>query len=145
MDKTKVMAYFSVSSDEFPLGVVTNIIGSEPTETYKKGDIIERTTNPNLVSTKPNIKRRKETNWTLSTGYQESYDINNQLNTILKSLEGKTKKLEQLKEKYCLEYLFMIVIQVENGEKPAMYLQKNIIDFASIIQAEIHFDLYIFS
>ena len=109
----------------------------------KKGDIIERTNNPNLVSTK--IRRWKETDWTLSTGYQESYDINNQLNTILKSLEGKTKELKQLKKKYDLEFLFMIVIQVENDEKPAMYLQKNIIGFASLIQAEIQFDLYIFS
>ena len=89
------MAYFSAFSDEFPLEIVTNIIGIEPTKTYKKGDIIERTNNPNLVSTK--IRRWKETDWTLSTGYQESYDINNQLNTILKSLEGKTKELKQLK------------------------------------------------
>ncbi|MFC9601737.1 DUF4279 domain-containing protein [Peribacillus butanolivorans] len=137
------MAYFSVFGDEFPLEVVTDILGIEPTKTYKKGDIIEKINNPNLVSTK--IRRRKETDWTLSTGYQESYDINNQLNTILKSLEGKTKELKQLKEKYSLEFLFMIVIQVENDEKPAMHLQKNIIDFASLIQAEIHFDLYIFS
>ncbi|MFD4820914.1 DUF4279 domain-containing protein [Peribacillus butanolivorans] len=137
------MAYFSVFGDEFPLEVVTDILGIEPTKTYKKGDIIEKINNPNLVSTK--IRRRKETDWTLSTGYQESYDINNQLNTILKSLEGKTKELKQLKEKYSLEFLFMIVIQVENDEKSAMYLQKNIIDFASLIQAEIHFDLYIFS
>ncbi|MFD9628989.1 MULTISPECIES: DUF4279 domain-containing protein [Peribacillus] len=137
------MAYFSVFGDEFPLEVVTDILGIEPTKTYKKGDIIEKINNPNLVSTK--IRRRKETVWTLSTGYQESYDINNQLNTILKSLEGKTKELKQLKEKYSLEFLFMIVIQVENDEKPAMYLQKNIIDFSSLIQAEIHFDLYIFS
>lgn len=37
----------------------------------------------------------------------------------------------------------MVVMQVENNESPAMYLQKNIIDFVSSIQAEIHFDLYI--
>ncbi len=37
----------------------------------------------------------------------------------------------------------MVVIQVENNESPTIYLQKNIIDFASSIQAEIHFDLYI--
>jgi len=67
------------------------------------------------------------------------------LNPILKSLEGKTEELKQLKKKYGLEFLFMIVIQVENDEKPAMYLQKNILDFSSIVQAEIQFDLYIFS
>ncbi|MBB2482737.1 DUF4279 domain-containing protein [Bacillus sp. APMAM] len=143
LDKTKVKAYFSAVGDEFPVVAVTKALGIEPTNTYKKGDAIERPDNPNLVSTK--IRYRKETDWTLSTGYQESYDINNQLNVILKSLEGKTEQLKHLKEKYGLEFLFMVVIQVENNESPAMYLQKVIIDFASSIQAEIHFDLYIFS
>ncbi|WP_028776283.1 DUF4279 domain-containing protein [Shimazuella kribbensis] len=137
------MAYFSAVGDEFPLEVVTNVLGIEPTETFKKGDVIERSNNPNLISTK--IRCRKETDWTLSTGYQESYDINNQLRIILKLLEWKTEQLKHLKEKYGLAFLFMVVIQVENNESPAMYLQKDIIDFASLIQAEIHFDLYIFS
>ncbi|MCU5167588.1 DUF4279 domain-containing protein, partial [Bacillus paranthracis] len=56
----------------------------------------------------------------------------------------KTEPLKQLKKKYDLEFLFMVVIQIENNESPAMYLQKNIIDFASSIQAEIHFDLNIY-
>ncbi|MEI5909640.1 DUF4279 domain-containing protein [Bacillus spongiae] len=137
------MAYFSAVADEFPVEAFTNTLVIEPTKTYKKGDVIERPNNPHLVSTK--IRYRIETNWTISTGYQESYDINNQLNVILNSIEGKTEQLKLLKEKYGLEYFFMVVIQVENNEKPAMYLRKNIIDFASSIQAEIHFDLYIFS
>ncbi|HDR4723376.1 DUF4279 domain-containing protein [Bacillus cereus group sp. Sample62] len=131
------MAYFSVTGDAFPV----EAISIEPTRTYKKGDVVARHDNPNLVSTK--VIYRKETDWTLSTGYQESYDINNQLHVILKSLEGKTEQLKQLKEKYDLQFLFMVVIQVENNESPAMYLQKEIINFASFIQAEIHFDLYI--
>jgi len=39
----------------------------------------------------------------------------------------------------------MIVIEIENNDKPAMYLQKNIIDFSSSIDAEIQFDLYVYS
>lgn len=135
------MAYFSATGDIFPLEAITEALSIEPTRTYKKGDVVARRDNPNLVSTK--TLYRKETNWTLSTGYQESYDINNQLYVILKSLEEKTEPLKQLKKKYDLEFLFMVVIQIENNESPAMYLQKNIIDFASSIQAEIHFDLYI--
>lgn len=122
------MAYFSAFGDEFPVENVTDVLGIEPTKTYNKGDII---VNPNLVSTY--IRRRKETDWTVSTGYQESYDINDQLSQILKSLEEKTKELKQLKKKYRLEFLFMIVIQIENDEKPAMYLKKNIIDFSSAV------------
>ncbi|EOQ28993.1 TPA: DUF4279 domain-containing protein [Bacillus thuringiensis] len=135
------MAYFSVTGDIFPIEAITEALSIEPTQTYKKGDIVERRDNPNLVSTKTIY--RKETDWTFSTGYQESYDINNQLQVILKSLERKTEQLKQLKEKYGLQFLFMVVIQVENNESPAMYLQKEIINFASFIQAEIHFDLYI--
>ncbi|UTM15802.1 DUF4279 domain-containing protein [Bacillus paranthracis] len=136
------MAYFSATRDIFPLEAITEALSIEPTRTYKKGDVVARRDNPNLVSTK--TLYRKETNWTLSTGYQESYDINNQLYVILKSLEEKTEPLKQLKKKYDLEFLFMVVIQIENNESPAMYLQKNIIDFASSIQAEIHFDLNIY-
>lgn len=137
MDKTKVMAYFSAFGDNFPLEEVTNGLDVEPTETYKKGDVIK------TFATK--ILRRKETSWTLSTGYQESLDINKQLDVILKSLKEKTKELLQLKKKYDLQFQFMIVIEIENNDKPAMYLQKNIIDFSSSIDAEIQFDLYVYS
>ena len=135
------MAYFSATGDVFPVEAITNALRIEPTRTYKKDDVVARRDNPNLVS--PKTLYRKETDWTLSTGYQESYDINNQLHVILQSLEGKTEQLKHLKKKYGLQFLFMVVIQVENNESPAMYLQKEIIDFASFIQAEIHFDLYI--
>ncbi|MED2184771.1 DUF4279 domain-containing protein [Bacillus wiedmannii] len=135
------MAYFSATGNIFPVEAITDALSIEPTRTYKKGDVVAKRDNPNLVSTK--TLYRKETNWTFSTGYQESYDINNQLQVILKSLEGKTEQLKHLKKKYSLEFRFMVVMQVENNESPAMYLQKNIIDFVSSIQAEIHFDLYI--
>ncbi|MGE7662878.1 DUF4279 domain-containing protein [Peribacillus sp. NPDC097197] len=134
------MAYFSAFGEDFPVDIITNVLDMEPTKIYNKGDVINH---PNLVST--TSKRRKHTDWILSTGYQESYDINDQLNLILKSLVGKTEELNQLKKKYDLEYLFMIVIEIVNDEKPAMYLEKNMIDFSSRIQAEIQFDLYIIS
>ncbi|MGD6892700.1 DUF4279 domain-containing protein [Bacillus mobilis] len=135
------MAYFSATGDIFPVEAITDALSIEPTRTCKKGDVVVRPDNPNLVSTK--TLYRKETDWTLSTGYQESYDVNNQLHIILKSLEEKIEQLKHLKKKYDLQFLFMVVIQVENNESPAMYLQKGIINFASSIQAEIHFDLYI--
>lgn len=91
MDKTKVMAYFSAFGDNVPLEEVTNVLDIEPTETYIKGNVIK------TFATK--ILRGKETSWTLSTGYQESLDINDQLDVILKSLKEKTKELIQLKKK----------------------------------------------
>lgn len=138
MDVTKVMAYFSMIGDQFPLDRVTRDLAIEPTETFVKGEIIENR-GPATVK----ARRRLETDWTLSTGYQKSFDINDQLQPLLALLEGKEKDLIRLKNEYNISYLFSIVIEVENNETPAMYLEKEFIDFASAIGAEIAFDLYI--
>src|SRR5690606_21184530 len=136
------MAYFSVIGDHFQPEKITEELAIQPTETYVKGDIIEQT----RAANSPGIRRRIGTACTLSTGYQESIiDINDQLQPLLRSLEGKQPDLIRLKEEYELTYLFMIVIEIENNDKPAMYLKKDVISFASAIDAEIHFDLYIYS
>jgi len=141
MDVTKVMAYFSIIGDHFQPEKITEELAIQPTETYVKGDIIKKTS----TTTASVVRRRVETDWTLSTGYQKSADINDQLKPLLRSLEGKEKNLIRLKEEYELTYIFMIVIEIENNEKPAMYFEKDIINFASTIDAEIQFDLYIYS
>ncbi|WP_211655806.1 DUF4279 domain-containing protein [Planococcus alpniumensis] len=133
------MAYFSIIGDQFPLEEITEELAIQPTETYLKEEILNEFTAPSSSE----VRRRRETDWTLSTGYQKSYDINDQLKSLLISFEEKQQDLILLKEKYGLSYLFMIVIKIENNKKPAMYLEKDIIDFASKIEAEIHFDLYI--
>ncbi len=139
MTATEVMAYFSIIGDQFPLEEITEELAIQPTETYLKEEILNEFTAPSSSE----VRRRRETDWTLSTGYQKSYDINDQLKSLLISFEEKQQDLILLKEKYGLSYLFMIVIKIENNKKPAMYLEKDIIDFASKIEAEIHFDLYI--
>lgn len=133
------MAYFSIIGDQFPLEEITEELAIQPTETYLKEETLNEFTAPSSSE----VRRRRETDWTLSTGYQKSYDINDQLKSLLISFEEKQQDLILLKEKYGLSYLFMIVIKIENNKKPAMYLEKDIIDFASKIEAEIHFDLYI--
>lgn len=139
MDVTKVMAYFSIVGDHFQPEKITEELAIQPTETYLKGDIIEKTG----ITTSARIRRRIETDWTLSTGYQESYDINDQLLTLLNLLREKEDVLVGFKQDYELTYLFIIVIEIENNQTPAMCLQKEIIDYASTIGAEIHFDLYV--
>lgn len=141
MDVTRVMAYFSIFGDEFPLEEITGELAIEPTDTHNKGDIIEPA--KGVVSTR--VKQRLETDWTLSTGYQDSYDINDQLKPLLSKLEGKQNALTHLKNKYNIEYLFMVVIEIENNRTPATYLEKDVIDFAAAVGAEIHFDMYVYN
>lgn len=66
------------------------------TESYNRGDVIVRPKNNNVISS--TIHFRKETAWELSSGYQESYDINDQLYYLLDTLESKVSELNKIKD-----------------------------------------------
>ena len=63
----------------------------------------------------------------------------------MNQLEGKENELNRLKQKYDLAYRFIIVIQIENNEKPVIFLDSSFIHFANLIGAEVELDLNIFS
>ncbi|TRZ39557.1 DUF4279 domain-containing protein [Niallia circulans] len=133
MSKTQVMVYFSLFGDKFPIDEITERLEITPTETYKKGDLI-----PNRSS----ARYRKETSWDLGTGYEASLDVNNQLQKLVKRLRNKVLIINKIKEDYSAECKFFIVIKMEEGNTPALYLDKSMIKFASSIEAEIDIDLY---
>ncbi|WP_419876310.1 DUF4279 domain-containing protein [Candidatus Pristimantibacillus sp. PTI5] len=140
MDKTKVMAYFSLFGEEFPVNEVTKLLSIEPTESYNKGDVIVRQKNDKIIST--TVHYRKKTAWVLSSGYQESYDVTEQLAQVLEPLKIKTAIINQLRKRYRLDCLFSIVIIIENGQTPALHLDNKQIEFANSIEAEFDIDLY---
>lgn len=140
MDKTQVMVYFSLYGDEFPVDYVTEALEIEPTNTYKMGDVIVRPYNPKVTSTTTHY--RLETAWELSTGYQESYDVGEQMDQILSPLKNKVAIINQLKTKYELQCKIIIVIKMENGDSPGLYLDNEQIEFAHRIKAEFDIDLY---
>ncbi|MEH7483299.1 DUF4279 domain-containing protein [Neobacillus drentensis] len=140
MDKTQVMVYFSLYGDDFPIEYVTESMGIELTNSYKKGDVIVRPHNPNVISTKSQF--RNETAWELSTGYQESFDVKEQMDQILERLKNKATRINQLKKKYELKCDFSIVIIMENGDTPGLHLDNEQIEFANSIKAEFDIDLY---
>ena len=125
--------YFSLYGDEFSLDEVTEKLKVIPTETYKRGDLI-----PNRST----VHYRKETSWDLGTGYQNSLEVNKQLQEILDKLQNKILIINEIKETYSLECKLFIVIKIENGNTPALYMDREIIKFASSIEAEIDLDLY---
>jgi hypothetical protein len=137
---TQVKVYFSLYGDDFPIDYVTESLGIEPTNTYKKGDSIVRKHKPNVVLTKTQF--RQETAWELGTDYQESYDVKKQMDQIIRPLKNKTTIINQLKRKYKLECDFSIVIIMENGDTPSLHLDNEQIEFANSIKAEFDIDLY---
>ncbi|MFD1738714.1 DUF4279 domain-containing protein [Bacillus salitolerans] len=133
VDRTKVRVYFSLFGDTFPLDYVTEKLGITPSHTYRKGDVI-----PNRSTT----LFRKETSWDLDTGYQESLDVNEQLQQIITQLRNKVSIISEIKKIYSVECKFFIVVEIEEGNTPGLYLDRDIINFASNIEAEFVIDLY---
>ena len=135
MDKTQVMVYFSLFADEFPLETVTKRLGVDPTESYKKGDLIRK------ISATKNLVRQ-DTAWELSTGYQESLDVEIQLEQIVKQIRDKETTINELKIEFDLECRFTIVIIMNDGYTPALCIGLPIIEFANSIKADFDIDLY---
>ncbi len=132
MDKTVVMVEFSIYGDNFDPNHISKLLDITPSKTYIKGDLIR---NGGLT--------RKETAWCMDTGYEASIDINEQLEKVMLLLEDKVDKLVEIKNNLCLNMLFLIVVKIQNHETPAMYFRKSFIHFASKIDAEIGFDVYL--
>jgi len=134
LSKTNVMVEFRILGHEFVPEVITSELSIIPNETWVKGDKI----NDRDIT-------RQYSCWILSTGYIESLDINDQIKEIINKLLIKNDKLVEIKKKYNVIYRIDVVINIENNEKPAIYLNSDIIEFAYSIGAEFDFDLYIYS
>ena len=135
MEQTQVMVYFSMFADEFPLEMVTKHLGIEPTDSFKNGDIIKK------ISPTENYVR-SYTCWKLSTGYQESLDVSEQMDMIIDQIGNKSAIINNLKKQFGLECRFTIVIIMNNGFTPGLYLDQSIIAFANSINADFDIDLY---
>lgn len=132
MDKTNVMVKFSIVGEDFSLDEITKELNITPHQCWNKGD---------LVKGRPIT--RIETNWSINTGYEVSLDVNMQIRKIKDSLQSKVDILNKIKSRYNVEYLFIIVVKVENNEKPRMYFNTDFIEFVHSIGAEFYLDMYI--
>lgn len=132
MEKTNIMVEFCVLGDEFNPEEVTSKLLIEPSEQYLKGSRSAR-----------NIER-KETCWSINTGYIETLFVSEVLDILLDKLATKKEVILELKNQMNLICKFFVVLNIEDNIKPAIYLDKKVIEFANFVGAEFDFDLYIF-
>ncbi|WP_037282842.1 DUF4279 domain-containing protein [Saccharibacillus sacchari] len=133
MERTNVKVEFSIFGEQFDPKILTQTLLITPTRTWFKGDPIRK----DLV--------RKETCWEIATEYEESFDINDQIDKIKGLIQDQKDQIVQLIKQNNLECKFEVVINIENNIKPAMYLNKDTIKFIYDLGAEIDFDLYLYS
>jgi len=81
----------------------------------------------------------------ISTKEEHSFDINDQLNELIVLLEPKKDILVRIKKDFQVNFVFLILIKIENNEKPAIYFDTKTLNFINGINAEIEVDYYIYS
>jgi hypothetical protein len=130
LDKTNVKVEFILLGDNFNPDDITNKLSIRPTSKWKKGEILK------------NGRVREYSGWEISTEYEESLDINDQLNQILIKIKDKRNEIFEISNNKDIECRFCVVVKIENGYTPAMTLNREVIQFAYEIGAEFEFDLY---
>ena len=132
-EETNIMVEFCAFGDNFNPSVITDRLKLIPKCTWKKGDRIE-----------DHNHFRKENCWTFGTGYENSLDVMEQLKIILDVLYPCKKKLLELKDELSVEYSLEVVINIEQAQTPALYFEKDIIEFCNDIGIIfIDVDLYV--
>lgn len=131
MENTTIMVELSAIGDHFIPDQITERLAIKPTEQYRKGDFSKR-----------NVER-KESCWSISTGYVETLYVSDVLAQLINKVSGKESVLIDLKNEFDLIYKIFIIIKIEQNQKPAIYLESSFIEFANAINAEVDFDLYL--
>lgn len=132
MMRTNIMIEFCLLGDEFNPEELTREFCLKPTEFYKKGSKSIRN------------RERKESCWSLSTGYIETLYLSELLDTLLEQLEKIKEKIVKLSQDLNLTCKFFVAVNIVDNEKPAIYLDNRSIEFANFVGAEFDFDFYIF-
>ncbi len=131
---TRILAEFKLTGTNFNPEEVTSLLGIVPTKTWRKDD-----------QTLDSLLTRKRDGWRLSTGEEESLDLNNQLRPVLDQLKPHFSKIKDVCARLHLEVEMGFAVNVENGETPALHFDKDIVQIAADLNAEIDIDLYVFS
>lgn len=119
--------------DHFCPKTLTSLLDILPSETWRKGDISGN-----------NSKRAKKYDcWQFSTGDQNVYDINDSLKVIYEKFVDKKKMIKEFVVENKLDVSLDIKIEMNKDQTPAVYFEKEILDFLHWIEAIIDIDMYI--
>jgi hypothetical protein len=124
--------YLSLTSETVDPGTINKELGIEPTASCKIG------------SKRPSARGSCDFHsWVLSTGYQESLDVDVQVKQIYEKLLPVKENLKKLTGNPDVHATFQFVIRIYGDQTPAIHLEKHIIDFASECNIEFDFDTYV--
>ncbi|MEG0385698.1 MAG: DUF4279 domain-containing protein [Solibacillus sp.] len=138
MDKTSLYAYILFTgNDDFPLDIVTDRLGVQPTKTWKLGDRVK----PNHPV---NNMLCSHTGWRFEIDTEESLNSDDVLCPILDVFQSKTDIINQLKVELTLDVQLELVVHIYDGNAPALVIDPEFSKFAADINAILDIDMYVY-
>lgn len=136
MEKTSLYAYISFTGkddvDDFPVEVVTEMLGVQPTTILRMGERIN------------DVRTRSFTSWQYESETLETLDVDDVLLPILNFFQDKADSINRLKEELNLNVQIELVITMIDGYTPGLVISPQFSRFASAINAFIDIDMYIY-
>lgn len=155
--KTKIDVGFAYIGNGFSVESITSALDILPTKAWDKGekinyeDILTKDISKDTKRKFMEIQNahtdsfdmhRKSTKWEVSVGQTYSLDINEQFKKLIRILDSKVNKILEVNEKFNMTPQISIVIEVVNGETPAIFFDSQTVNFVSKIKGSIDIDLY---
>ena len=144
--RTNVKVGFSMIGSKLIPANVTTELGIAPTWQWVKGDLkgkhwIEK--GILKYSDELNPPTHATNYWAISTGFEETLDVETQILKIYNLLREKADVLKAIKRRYGLEYVVVIAVDMINRQAPAFSLPRWFIDFVHAIEIDsTEIDLY---
>ncbi|MER2122045.1 MAG: DUF4279 domain-containing protein [Solibacillus sp.] len=136
MDKTSLYAYISFTGkddvDDFPVEVVTEMLGIKPTRILRMGERIN------------DVRKRSFTSWQYESETLETLDVDDVLIPILNVFQEKTDSINLIKKELKLNVKVALVITMIDGFTPGLVIYPEFSKFASDINAFIDIDMYVY-
>jgi len=125
---------------DFDPGEITDAIGVSPSSLRTLEDWPDAIKHP---SSKLPEGIGVHVSWSLSTETEPCRAISIPFDKMIEKLKGKESAINQMREKHNLRVNFTVVVGMEVGDGPEIFLEEYINSFAASINASIGFDLYI--
>ncbi|MCU0354519.1 MAG: DUF4279 domain-containing protein [Cytophagales bacterium] len=125
----KIRFYIGLYSDTLSPDEISETLQLEPTDSWKKGD---------FTKYRRNLPQPSNF-WAYGTEYEESWDINEQIRKVISQLDR--NKLRELTVDKGVQAILEGVIEIYDSA-PAIYLEKETIDFAYETGCSFDFDIY---
>ncbi len=135
MAQTTLYAYLKLTgNDDFPLEVVTERLGIQPTRTWKVGEKVH--------PDKP--LERFYTCWKYETQKLETLAVEEVLDPLYHVFHPKVEMMNELKQQFDLTIQIELVIEIEKGWAPGLVISPEFSRFASSLDAYIDVDMYVY-